>query len=314
MQTGLLLMEQIACYYIMIAMGYVIVRKGLLKAEDSRVLSKIMIYLAVPCVIIHAFQITCTPEKLKGFLLALLTSAVIHVVFILLLEIAGKVLHMNAVEKASVIYSNAGNMIIPVVTAVLGEEWVFYSSAYVSVQLIFLWSHGKALLCGEKKADLRKILTNVNMIAILTGIVLFVGEIRLPLILSDTISYVGAMMVPAGMLIIGMLATQTDWKQVLKSKRIYLIIGFRMIVCPVLVLILLNISKIERWVPEGNMILFVTFLACITPASSSITQMSQVYGEDAKYAGVINMMTTLICIVTMPVMAAVYQMLFEISL
>lgn len=58
--------------------------------------------------------------------------------------------------KASLIYSNAGNLIIPIVTSVLGPEWVIYTSGFISVQVILIWTHCKMLLCGEKKADLKK--------------------------------------------------------------------------------------------------------------------------------------------------------------
>ena len=41
-------------------------------------------------------------------------------------------------------------------------------------------------------------------------------------------------------------------------------------------------------------------------------QMSQVYGEDAEYAGQVNILTTLLCLATMPAMAALYEMLFSV--
>ena len=61
-----------------------------------------------------------------------------------------KVLKLDGVEETSLIYSNAGNLIIPIVTAILGKEWVIYTSAFLSVQLFLLWSHAKMKLCGEK--------------------------------------------------------------------------------------------------------------------------------------------------------------------
>lgn len=56
-----------------------------------------------------------------GFLLALLAAVLIHVILFFLCWILGKFLEFNSVEKASLIYSNAGNLIIPLVTSVLGE-------------------------------------------------------------------------------------------------------------------------------------------------------------------------------------------------
>ena len=62
-------MEQIAELFLMILMGYIIVKTGLLKGEDSKVISKIVLYLVIPCVIINAFQVDYTSEKVKELLL-----------------------------------------------------------------------------------------------------------------------------------------------------------------------------------------------------------------------------------------------------
>ena len=52
MQMSILLFKQIAQLFLMILMGYIIVKTKLLKGEDSKVLSKIILYLIIPAVII----------------------------------------------------------------------------------------------------------------------------------------------------------------------------------------------------------------------------------------------------------------------
>ena len=75
MELSILLMEQIAKLFIMIFMGYVVVKIGLLKDEDSKVLSTLVLYLIVPCVILNAFQVDYTPEKVSGLELACIVIA-----------------------------------------------------------------------------------------------------------------------------------------------------------------------------------------------------------------------------------------------
>lgn len=104
-----------------------------------------------------------------------------------------KVLKLDGVEETSLIYSNAGNLIIPIVTAILGKEWVIYTSAFLSVQLFLLWSHAKMKLCGEKGIDLKKILTNINMIAIFAGVLLFLLRIQLPAPVQDAVDSISSM-------------------------------------------------------------------------------------------------------------------------
>ena len=120
-----------------------------------------------------------------------------------------KVLKLDGVEETSLIYSNAGNLIIPIVTAILGKEWVIYTSAFLSVQLFLLWSHAKMKLCGEKGIDLKKILTNINMIAIFAGVLLFLLRIQLPAPVQDAVDSISSMVGPMGMLILGMLIAET---------------------------------------------------------------------------------------------------------
>ena len=158
---------------LMIFMGYVIVKAGLLKGEDSKVISKIVLYLIIPCVIINAFQVDYTSEKVQGLLLAFAASVMLQVVLLVIVWTAGRLMGLNEVEKASVYYSNAGNLIMPIVTFVLGQEWVLYGCVFMSVQLVFVWSHGKSVLSMEKGIDWRKIIFNINMIAVFAGVVLF---------------------------------------------------------------------------------------------------------------------------------------------
>ena len=60
-------------------------------------------------------------------------------------------------------------------------------------------------------------------------------------------------------------------------------------------------------VPDSRSILLVTLLAAITPTASTIPQMAQLYDQDAAYASAINVMTTLLAVVTMPVFVYFYM-------
>ena len=55
--------------------------------------------------------------------------------------------------------------------------------------------------------------------------------------------------------------------------------------------------------------LLVSLLATCTPSASTITQMAQIYGKDADYASAINVVTTLLCIFTMPLMIGLFEVL-----
>lgn len=306
MEISFLLFKQIAQFFIMIIMGYTLVKLKIVKSEDSKVLSMACLYLIMPCVIINSFLIDFTPEKLKGLGLAVGVAIVIHFVAWIFIKILGKVLNFNPVEKASVMYSNAANMVIPVVMSVLGDEWVLYSSAFVSVQLVLLWTHCKSMLSNEKGFELKKIYTNINLIAIFIGILLFITKIHIPSVLQGTLKSVGGTVAPISMIITGMIMAGAELKKVFSNGRIYLVLFFRMIFFPFIVFLIIYFTGITNVMDNGAMILLVTFIATITPTASSITQMAQVYGNNEQYAGAINIMTTIASIVTMPIMVALY--------
>ena len=306
MEISFLLFKQIAQFFIMIIMGYTLVKLKIVKSEDSKVLSMVCLYLIMPCVIINSFLIDFTPEKLKGLGLAVGVAIVIHFVAWIFIKILGKVLNFNPVEKASVMYSNAANMVIPVVMSVLGDEWVLYSSAFVSVQLVLLWTHCKSMLSNEKGFELKKIYTNINLIAIFIGILLFITKIHIPSVLQGTLKSVGGTIAPISMIITGMIMAGAELKKVFMNGRIYLVLFFRMILFPFIVFLIIYFTGITKVMDNGAMILLVIFIATITPTASSITQMAQVYGNNEQYAGAINIMTTVASIVTMPIMVALY--------
>lgn len=309
MNISILLMQQIVQLFLMIFMGYLIVKTGLVRDDDSKVLSKIILYLIVPCVIINAFQVDYTTDTVKGLLIAFAASVMTQVVLLIVISAAGKLLHLNEVEIASVYYSNSGNLIVPIVTFILGQKWVLYGCVFMSVQLVFLWTHCKKIISREASYDLKKIILNINMISIFIGVILFFTGIRLPEIIRNTLASVGTMIGPASMIVTGMLFAGMNLKQIFANKRVYFITFLRLIAVPLIALVLIKLSNLASFSADGNKIMLIVFLAIITPSASTVTQMCQVYGNDSKYASAINVMTTLLSIITMPVMVMLFQMI-----
>ena len=122
MQISLLLMQQIAQLFLILLMGYAVVKTGLLKASDSKVLSVVFVYLVMPCVVLNAFQIKDTPEIRTGLLYSMGIAVGMHVVFLLLNALFRRPLKLDAVEQVNIIYSNAAALVIPIVQALLGEH------------------------------------------------------------------------------------------------------------------------------------------------------------------------------------------------
>ena len=302
-----LLFKQIVELFLIIFVGFLLVKINLLKESDSKVLSTITLYAICPCVIIGSFQIECTPEVQKGLILSFVAAIVLHIVMIAFSHLLGKIFHLNNIELASIIYTNSGNIIMPIVIAIFGKEWVVYTTPFIVVQTLVIWTHGRMLICEQKKFDVMAIVKNINVIASAIGILFFVFNIQLPTLITETMDQMTNMVGPLSMLVAGMLIAGIDAKKYLKSKKFYLTLFLKMIVLPMLCLITLMLIDFESMVENGSTIFLITLFAASAPCAASITQIAQVYDKDSEYASAYYFVTTLLCIITMPIFAWLFQ-------
>lgn len=311
MELSLLLAEQILAMFLIMAVGFFIVKIGLFQESDGKVLSNLVVYICSPCVIVDSFQIEMTDDKIKGLLLAVLAAIVVHIVLIVGTWMLDRIFHFNSIEKASLIYTNAGYLIIPLVGAVLGSEWVFYTTAFIIVQTVLMWTHCVSLISQREQKDYKNIFLNPNILAMVIGLLFFIFQIELPGVLATCVSSFGSMISPASMLVIGMAIGNVDLKWVFKQKRPYLICFFRLILYPLLGVAGFGLLGRAGIHSDAEYILMIVLLATAAPAAAMVTQLAQLYDKDVKYASVINVMSVIFCIITMPVMVMLYEMFYK---
>ncbi len=309
MQISLLLAHEIAQLFLILLAGFVLVRAGLLRAADSKVLSVILVYLVIPCVIIDAFQIEDTPAIRAGLAVSFAAAAAIHLLFLVLTGLLRRFLDLDAIERATAIYSNAGALVIPLVQALQGPDYVIYSCAFIIVQLVLLWTHGVVLLRGQGALQWKTILTNVNLISIAAGVLLYLFKIPLPGPVLDTMDSMGNLMGPLCMLLAGMAIAESPLRQLICTTRYYLACALRLLVYPLAVLAVLWAVGAAGWIPDGKSVLMTVFLATITPACATITSMAQLYDCDVKKSSSLYVLSTLLSLVTMPVMLGLFDTL-----
>ena len=302
------LFYKIVQLFTFLILGFILVKTKVVKSADSTVLSKISLYLLMPSAIINAFDFELTAQIGKGILLSFCAAIILHIVYFFLDKFFNKTLKTKAVERASIMYPNVGNLIIPIVTFVLGAEWVLYSTAFLSVQLVFLWTHAIKIFSPNTKFSLKKILLNVNIIAIALGVILMLCPFKLPMFVKDITSTLSGMMGPVGMIIAGMVASSLDFKKALKNRRLYMTAALRIVIYPFISLIVLKCLSYVA-VPNVEKILVITFFATMTPSAATIMQFAQIANEEPQYATAINILTTVMCIASMPLYTALYGLI-----
>lgn len=290
----------------MCLMGFVLVKSGHLKSRDSGKLSAVTLYIVCPCAILNAFQVESTPERVKALFIMFVAATVIESAVLLIATLLVKPLKLSEVELGTIAYSNAGNLIIPIIHSILGQEWVFYTSAYMSVQSVLFWTHLKAIISGDRKPELRKVITNINILAVIVGLAGFLTKVQYPALIADTVSAVAVTIGPLSMIITGMLLADVDFRALFRQGRVWLIAVLRLLVLPLLTIPFFVFCCRVSGIKDGHMIMLIAFLAAAAPSASSVVQMAGLYDRDAEYAGALNVITVILCIFTMPVMTAVY--------
>ena len=190
-----------------------------------------MVYAVMPCVIINAFQVDYSPAVVTGLLYAFALAIALHALLLLLARLLRRPLRLDVIERTCIIYTNAGILVIPLVRALLGEDYVIYSCAFLVVQQVLLWTHCRSLLCGTRGFEWKKIIGNVNIIAILIGGALFILRLPLPGLVNDLFSQLGAMVGPIGMLLAGIVIADTPLRQLFMRRRHYVPVLLRLIIC-----------------------------------------------------------------------------------
>ena len=287
-------------------MGWALVKARVLRTEDSRVISAVLVYLVTPCVIIGAFQIEHSSQVTRGLVFSFAAAIGVHALFLLLAAFFGRAMKLDTAERLTVVYTNAGILVIPLVQAMLGGEYLVYSCAFIVVQLILLWTHCRSVLTGRAGADWRNILLNVNVISLMAGGVMFLLGLTLPRIAGDTLKMTGAMIGPLGMLLAGMVIADVPARSVFCDRRRYRAAALRLLAAPLILLFAFKLCGAAEMIPDGRNILLVVFLAGVTPACATVTSMAQLYSNIGERTGILYVLTTLLSIFTMPLMIGLY--------
>ena len=301
------LVQKIAELFLILFASAALVKGGVLKAEDSRVLSRISLYFVTPCVVFNSFQEELTPEIQQGLLIVTGLAFGFQLVFFLIAGIVRRVWKATEVERASIVFTNAGNLVIPLVAYVLGDSYVIYTSGYILVFNVLFWTVGIRMFDSEKAPSLRKILLNPNILAVIAGLILLFTRVRLPAPLSLAFRDVASMIGPLSMIITGLVVGGMSFHGLFSNRRVFGVILFRMVVCSGAAVLLASLSGIAGRIPSGRSLVMISLLAAIAPSASNINQVAILYNRDARYASAINILTTLSCIATVPLWILLYE-------
>jgi hypothetical protein len=292
--------------FVLLFVGFFLFKKKWLSDEATRQMSNIAISLINPIVIFNAYQTDFDAEMIKGLLYAMGLALVAQTILILAgVFTVRKGVENSAVERFAMSYSNCAFMGIPLVEATFGSEGVFYLTGFITIFNLFTWTHGVILMSGNKRRsaketakELLKIAVSPAIMAIVIGLIFFFTGLRLPAILQQPLDYLGAMNTPLAMLVSGATIAKAGILEGFKKKRVYYVQSFKLLIVPILlsaIFVPLQIYGVDK------VIIRVILIAAAAPTASSTIMFSYKYGHDAEYASNHFTVSTLLSIVTMPV-------------
>ena len=274
-------------------------RTGIVDEAVNKKLSELVLTLFTPVLLFISFQKEFSEELLSGLgvsvVLSLVSFAVIWLICKCVVYRQDK--EYAAVEHIAMMYSNCGFIGIPMAQGIWGTDGVFYMTAYVAAANFLLWSHGIIVMSGKKDIkSLKNVFTSPTILAIVLGIVCFLAQIQLPAIISDPMEMIAAMNTPMAMMVAGINIAQADLRHTFMKFRLYWLSFVKLVVMPAALIGLFRLA------PVGDEVKTVMVLATSCPVGVTGSLFALRYGKDAVYASELFAMSTIISIITVPLM------------
>ena len=221
MELSLLLGKQVLSMLVMMLVGIFAAKTHLVDSSANKSLSTLVLYIFSPCALLAAFQMDFDAQKLVSLGVVTFFAVIAHLFFILMAQFVffrKKTAFSNA-NRAALIYTNCGNLTIPLISATLGQEAVFY---YMLVSSILLWTHGRVVMSEDiRSISVKNIVFNSNIIAIVVGLGMFLTGLRFPSVLDSAVNSYSGAMGAVSMLALGLMLGGNNLKEIFADKRVY---------------------------------------------------------------------------------------------
>ncbi|MGN0550598.1 MAG: AEC family transporter [Acutalibacteraceae bacterium] len=298
--------QQVLILFILIAVGYVCGKVRFLTPVTSKNLTNIVLYFVTPCVVIDAFQREFNAEMFLNLGVTTLCALGIHLISILIVTLVFRDKDKSAVcvLRFGTVFSNCGFMSIPLQSALLGSDGVFYGAAFVAVFNLVLWSYGLVCMGGSAKSITpKKLILNPGVIGVAVGFLLFVFSVQLPEVIGAPVSYLAALNTPLPMIIIGFYLSNTDIIKALKNKRQYIAIALRLVVIPLLSLFVMWLCGVR------GVVLVACVIAASAPVAAATTMFAAKFDRNTSLSVNLVSISTILSIITMPLVVGFAQVL-----
>ena len=284
-----------------IAAGFAANRLGYLGGETDQRISKLLLNITMPAMIVAA---VITGEELPdlGTILSILEVSVVFYLlafaFVLLVpRFLPGTPGQKGVWRYALAFPNVGFIGYPVAVALFGGGALFYAAVLALPFNLLSFSLGPLLLAGAARFRWKQLFAPCIVASVL-GLVLALTRLRPPALVGEMLDFVGGITVPLSLLVVGSLLAGMPAGQVFRSPKLWLLTVLRLLVLPAALWLILRPMDLEYLV----MGIAVTQMAM--PVAVNGTLLSMEYGGDTEGMAQITFLSTIASIVTIPVIAA----------
>lgn len=294
-----------------IFVGFAAVKTGYLDIKIKDALSKLIVKIVLPCLIISSITSKELEKGLaKDIFTVFLMSAFVLLVLYLFGALSAKLLKIpketRPVHKLLSCLGNVTFVGYPVITAMYGEQGFFYAIIYWLINDLFLWTAGMFILqkdTSENPKEVWKKLVNPNTVAFTISIFMLGFGIKLPKLVFDAVEGIGSLTVSLSMLFIGMTLAAVDIKRAAKKWWIFVIAPVKLVIMPILFICFFHALGIRE------ILLGAVVLEAAMPAQTVLSIMANESGADHEYAACGMFVTTLLSLVTLPFICFMIQVI-----
>lgn len=297
---------QVGVLLILILLGFILTKLNMINEAGANVMTDLVLYAVTPAVIVKSFIRPFEISAAKNLATSILCAVIAHIVFIIfsLLLLKNKNVKRERVLRFAAIFGNCGFMALPLQQALIGDEGVFYGSSVVAIFNVFVWSFGIYLMSGDKKYIKPKALAlSPSIIAIFVGIIIFLLSIPVPEIIKSPISMLSSLNTPVPMIIIGYHLAKSDILGGLRDKCTLAPYFLKLVAFPLIALLIMYLCGIR-----GAMMVSLT-IAFASPIATMTAMFSAKFSNDTSLAATLISTSHLLCIITMPPIIYLAQLL-----
>lgn len=306
----MLLLQQMIVLFLLMLIGFFCYKKEIITDEVSKKISAIVVNIANPAMILSGGMDDSSVIAGKELITVLIIIAVMYTVLVLLGQLMPKLLRVDLKSRgayqAMTIFSNIGFMGVPVIAALYGNQALLYGALFTIPYNLLIYTYGVSVMevsrdegKKEKKRFPWNRVLNTGVIACLVTMVLYFGRIPVPAFLKAVVTSLSNLTAPLSMMVIGASLAVIDLKKLFGDIRLLVFSVIKLLIIPVA-----GTFIIKQFV-NHEMIVGVCMVMLATPVGSMTAMLAQQYEGDYEMAARGVALTTILSVVTMPVVSLI---------